>query len=389
MKSKKKKINIKRCIMVFFIILALIIIIANIGKNNENQELSILLNNELIETLKNVIIDENSNIYFSKEDIQTIFDETIYYNEAEKELITTYNSHIALLKIDEDYALINDEQSELKGKLQEVDNTIYLPITDLAEVYDIEVEYSQKSNRIIIDSTQDKKVEASIIKRTKVKRRKGLFSKKIENLIIGDKVVILEDNGKYKKVRTSAGNIGYVKSKKLSDETVVREEVKEDKKELNVYSNYSNISGVYDDFEVDESKLNVVIPTFFYVDKNSKVLDKTTSTTATYAVYKNWTDTNKLEILPILTNNENVSNSLLSYSQRSQVATSLVSLLKEHNYIGINIKFDTIDDINSFYRFIIELTPRLKAAGLKTVVTMEKNIDKKRIENIVDYIIEE
>jgi hypothetical protein len=63
MKSKKKKINVKHCIMVFCIILVFIIIIANIGKNNEEKELSILLNNEIIETLKNVIIDEN-NIYF-------------------------------------------------------------------------------------------------------------------------------------------------------------------------------------------------------------------------------------------------------------------------------------------------------------------------------------
>lgn len=388
-KKKNKKINKKRCGIFLAVLVLIIIIIFNIGKNNDEQELSILLNNEFLDTIERVIIDDKDNVFFSLEDVKHIFDETIYYNEAEKELITTYDSHVALLKVDEAYALINDENVELKGKLKEIDETIFLPITDLEAVYDIDLEYSRKNNRIIIDSIQKKKVEATIKKRTKVKNKKGMFSSKIQNLIIGDKVTILEEDGKYKKIRTQLGNIGYVKTNTLTDERVIRENKNNDKKELEVYNNYSNVSGIYDNIEVDNNKLNVVVPTFFYIDKNNKVLDKSTSSTAAYSVYKNWTDTNKLSILPILTNNELVSTSLLSYSQRSKVATSLVKLLKEHDYMGINIKFSSIDDFNSFYRFILELTPRVKSAGKIMAVTIDSNIDRTRIEKIVDYIIEE
>ncbi len=74
------------------------------------------------------------------------------------------------------------------------------------------------------------------------------------------------------------------------------------------------------------------------------------NTTATYSVYKTWT---------------------------------------KNNYIGINIKFNSIDDINSFNRFILELVPRFKTAGLKVAVTLANNVDKSKIENIVDYIVEE
>ena len=393
MKTKKRKLNklaIRRCIIVFLIIIIFLILISTIINKNKNKykELTILLNNELLETTKEVIIEDN-NIFFSKEDIKTIFDDTIYYNEAEKELITTYNTHVALLKVDEQYALINDQNVELKGKLKEINDTIYLPLTDLESVYDIDLEFSKESNRIIMDSTQKKKVEATVLKRANLENKKGLFSKKIEKLIIGDKVTVLEEDGKYKKIRTALGNIGYVKSKILSDDIVIREEVKTSKQELVVYDGYSNISGIYNNIQVDTSKLNVVIPTLFYIEKNSEVLDKSSVGTATYAVYKNWVDANKLQILPVLTNDVPVSTSLLSYSERSTIINSVKELVKKNNYIGINIDFEKIDDPNSFYRFVLELVPRFKADNLKVFATLNNTIDRKKIENIVDYIIEE
>lgn len=389
MKKRKIKLSRKKCLISSLILVAIIAFFSIICNKNEYEDLTILLNNEFIELTDEVIIDEEQNIYFSKDDIQNIFDENIYYNDAEKELITTYNTHVALLKIDEEYALINDENIELQGKLQEQNKEIYIPLKDMQEVYDIEVTYSDKTNRIIIDSTLNKKVESDVIKRTKLKKSKGIFSAKTENLIVGDKVIILEESGKYQKVKTANGNIGYIKTSKLSSQTVIREDTVYENEEIKVYSNYSNISGVYEDFSVDEKYKNCVIPTFFYIEKDSKVLDKTTSTTATYAVYKEWVDKNNLTILPTLSNDDEVSNLLLSYSQRSQVINDLIKYLKQYQYFGINVNFSSIDDINSFYRFIIELGPRLKDEGIKLAVTLNKNIDKNKIEKIVDYIIEE
>ena len=132
--KKKKKLNFRKVISCIIILFIFMIITININKKNKEKELTILINNEFVETIHKVIIDEGENIYFSKEDIQKIFDETIYYNEAEKELITTYNTHVALLKINEEYAVIDDENIKLNGNLQEIDKRIYLPIKDLQKV---------------------------------------------------------------------------------------------------------------------------------------------------------------------------------------------------------------------------------------------------------------
>lgn len=389
--KKKKKLNFRKVISCIIILFIFMIITININKKNKEKELTILINNEFVETINKVIIDEGENIYFSKEDIQKIFDQTIYYNEAEKELITTYNTHVALLKINEEYAVIDDENIKLNGNLQEIDKRIYLPIKDLQKVYDIELEYTKENNRIIIDSLLKEKREGYISKKTKLHEKKGFFDgKTLENLIIGEKIFILEDNGKYKKIRTSIGNIGYIKSKKISDEKIVRENVKYEKQEISLYENYSNIFGIYDNISIDSNKLNVVSPTFFYIDTDSKVLDKTTSTTATYSVYKNWTDSNGLQIMPGVTNTESVSSTLLTFSQRSQAINSLKDLVIKHNYLGINIKFDSIDDINSFYRFLLELYPRFKRENLKVAITLnDSNLEKDRLENVVDYIFDD
>ena len=103
-----------------------------------------------------------------------------------------------------------------------------------------------------MESTTESEKISSVIRRTELKEKKGLFSSKKENLIIGDKVVILEEDGNYKKVRTPLGNIGYIKENKLSDEVIIRENVVQNKKKLNVLRNYSNISGIYDGVKVDE-----------------------------------------------------------------------------------------------------------------------------------------
>ena len=117
-----------------------------------------------------------------------------------------------------------------------------------------------------------------------------------------------------------------------------------------------------------------------------KILDKTTSGTAVYANYTKWVEVNNLNILPTLNNNVSVSSSLLTYSQRNQVINSLYEQIIKYQYKGININFETIDDLNSFYRFV---TPKFKESGLIVSVSLNKGLDKNKLEKIVDYVIEE
>ena len=214
------------------------------------------------------------------------------------------------------------------------------------------------------------------------------FSKKIEKLDMSEYVVVLGTEKKYKKVRTENGNIGYVKENKISNEETIREKMVNPVSDVNIVEDASDILKQHDNSLFSTEKQNVVIPTFFTLDKDQKVLDKTNSSTNSFASYTNWIRENNVQIWATITNSANISENLLTYTQRNSVINSIYNYLMQYQFQGINIDFDKIDDINSFNRFLIELKPKLKESGLKLCITYNNSLDKNKIQNIADWIIE-
>lgn len=392
--KKKKKVNkkIRRIIaMLIFLILAIIVvkgIINLIFGNAEPSEITLLLNNNLMQT-KDEIIKEEDVIYLSKEDIESLFDNNMYYNEAEKELITTYNKHIAVLKIDEDFMIVNDSNAELAAPMIKKNDKVYLPFSQMGIVYDLEFEYSESNKRLIAEDVSREKKTAITLKNFKLKNKPSLFSTKSQKVLQGEYVNIIEDTSrKYFKVRTSEGNVGYVKKKRVSNPEVVREHWETEKVDVAIIKDASDVSKDYSKVTLNKEKQNVVVPTFFFLDKDGEILDKTASTTEEYKSYINWAKESNVEIWATLENNIDVSNALLNYTDRNKVINDLYKKLVDYQFSGININFKKIDDVNSFNRFVIELTPRLKELGIKVAVTNNKTIDKDKLSEVIDIIIE-
>ena len=384
--AKRRRI----ALLAIITILILIFLILNLfgdKKHKIPEKISLMLNNEIVE-LQKEMYKEEENIYISKEDIVKLFDETLYYNEAEKELITTFNTHIALLKVDETFMVLNDSNVELKGCLTEKDNTVYLPLTDLGIVYDVEIEYSDEYNRVILSSTQEEKKQSITLKKANVYEKTNSYSKKIKTLDIRKYFKFKKQKKKYKKVRTENGNIGYIKESKISNEQTIREKMVTQALDVNIVDTASDISKQYDSSILSSDKQNVVIPIFFTLDKSQRVLDKTNSTTNNFINYTNWANENNVQIWASLTNSANISEELLTYTQRNTVINNIYQYLMQYQFQGINIDFDKIDDVNSFNRFLIELKPKLKESGLKLCITYNEALDKAKIQNIADWIIE-
>ena len=219
-KKTRKKIDkyAKRRMIALGIILIVIIVIINIFGRDDKvkyKDLKVLINNDEI-SFKDVKVESNENVYFSLSDVSNFFDKNIYYNDAEKELITTYNKHVALLKIDETFMVVNDSNIDLNGRLKEINKKVYLPINDLEIVYDIEVDYSEDENIVIIDSINKELTEAKTLKQVNVKEKNKLFSKSVQKLEEGSKIFVIGEENKYYKIRTESGIIGYVKKNKVS-----------------------------------------------------------------------------------------------------------------------------------------------------------------------------
>lgn len=391
-KVVKNKFLFRRIVIVVLALLILFLIIKGILglflKIKTRDDIGFLLDNKLVELKNEIYIDDNKVVYISKDDIENIFDKTIYYNDAEKELITTFNKHIAVLKANENSMTLNDSSVELKGTLLEKDKKVYLPISEMGIVYDLEFEYSEEGKMFIADSVSKEKKQSITLKKVAVKEKPNIFSKKVEKLEQGEYVVVIGEDGNYREIRTPSGNIGYVKYKKISDPEKVRDNWVVTEVKANILKDASDMSKNYSKVSVDKSLTNVVIPTFFYIDENSTILDKTGSTTEEYSNYMNWLKSNEIEVWATLSNNVEISNSLRNYEERNKVINSLYYTLVDHEFSGVNINFEKIDDVNSFNRFIIELTPRLKELGLKVAVTKNSNVDDSKFKDIVDIVIE-
>lgn len=395
-KNKKRKTRKKidkyakrRMIVLGIILIVIIIIIGIVGKEDKvkYKDLKVLINNEEI-SFKDVKVESNEIVYFSLSDVSNIFDKNIYYNDAEKELITTYNKHVALLKIDETFMVVNDSNIDLNGRLKEINKKVYLPINDLEIVYDIEVDYSEDENIVIIDSINKELTEAKTLKKVNVKEKNKLFSKCVQKIEEGSKIFVIGEENKYYKIRTESGIIGYVKKNKVSELTKIRENYEENKLSLNILEDNAEVK-IYDEIKIEENKLNVVNPSVVYLDKNSEIATNAVVASDTFKEYAKNMDEKNIYLMPSLKNSGKVSSNLLTYAQRNKFINELYIFVVTNSAKGVYIDFEEIDDINSFYRFLIELTPKFKESGLYVIVENNNLLDKTKLESIVDYVVEE
>lgn len=112
--KKKKKVNKKKFLSRIFIVVIIIIITMIITKSfskKSEQKFSetIIVNNENITNtlLDKPYINKDNVLYLSLEDIGTIFDDTIYYEEETRKIITTSDTKVAAINVDTNMVELN------------------------------------------------------------------------------------------------------------------------------------------------------------------------------------------------------------------------------------------------------------------------------------------
>lgn len=335
-RKKSKKFLVRRMVAIFVLLILLLIgcnLIYHFGDKNQQKQTRLLYNNEWVQLI-NAIKIENELVYLSEEDVKKIFDDTIYYNRGDKELITTCNKHVAVLHLNQPQMIVNDSNLAMQGTLKEIEGKIYLPMNDLEIVYDVEIEYAESTNRVIIDSTLKAKSRAMVLKNTKVKTGKGPFARTAQKVAIGDFVDVFEKGNCYWKVRTKEGNLGYILAKKVSNLEILREDWVEEK------LSESDVANEEDLYMIHQENTGIA----------------------------------------------NCSTGLATYLQRNERINKIYTdVIQSGKYI-ICIDFEEIDDINCFYRFVIELTPKFREAGMRVGVKLKQPIDEEKVKNIVDFI---
>lgn len=404
-KSNKNIIKIIIAIVIIFIIGIIAYKVNDLVVFDKNKNINLVINNKNVTSnLKKEIIIEDGNIYLSKQDLGNFFDKYIYEDKENNQIITTYDTKVATISLDSEEITINGTKKETSGKVIQKDNIIYIPITDLENVYGIDIKYIEDSKVLVLDSVTKEQKKAIVTKNVSVKSSKKFIAKTVERVKKGSYVVVVSEENGYARIRTENGKLGYVKLNKLANIVTVREEIKETSQiegKVNlVWDYYSNVANAPDRSGQTIDGINVVSPAFFHINSNGELEN---NIGAYGKEYVEWAHSNGYKVWPMLQNDGTGMMSVTSkimndYNKRQKLINEILMACIQYKIDGINLDFENMkqEDKDMYSRFIIELEPRLKEIGLVLSVdvtapdgseTWSLCFDRHVIGNVANYIV--
>lgn len=405
---EKKK---KRIIKIFITIISIIIIgIIAYNINNyiildKNKNINLVINNKNVTSnLKKEIIIEDDNIYLSKQDLGNFFDKYIYEDTENDNIVTTYNNKIASISLEKNQININGSNKNIYAHAENRDGTIYIPIKELEDIYGIEIKYIENTKVLTIDSISKEQKKAIITKNVAVKSSTKFIAKTIDRVKKGSYVIVISEDNGYAKIRTENGKVGFVKSNKIANTVIVREEIQEQKQidgKVNlVWDYYSEVASAPDRTGVTMDGVNVVSPAFFHLNSKGNLTENIGQEGKKYI---EWAHNNGYKVWPMVQNAGSGMTSVTSeimndYNKRQELINEIVSACVKYKLDGINLDFENMkqEDKDMYSRFIIELTPRLKDMGVVISVdvtapdgseTWSMCFDRHVIGDVADYIV--
>lgn len=407
-RTKDNKKKIKKILIIIIAIILIGTIAYNISNNiivDKNKSINLVINNKNVTSnLKKEILIEEDNIYISKQDLGNFFDKYIYEDTENNNIVTTYNNKIASISLEKNKININGSTKNTYAHAENKEGTIYIPITELEDVYGIEIKYLPDSKVLTIDSTSKEQKKGIITKNVSVKSSTKFISKTIDKVKKGSYVIVVSEDKGYTKIRTENGKVGYVKTNKVANTVVVREEMQETKQiegKVNmVWDYYSEVVSAPDRTGVTMDGVNVVSPAFFHLNTSGELTENVGTQGQTYI---DWAHSNGYKVWPMVQNAGNgmlnvTSNIMNDYNKRQKLINQIVNYCVKYKLDGINIDFENMkkEDKDMYSRFIIELTPRLKDMGIVVSVdvtapdgseTWSLCFDRNVIGDVADYII--
>ncbi len=388
--EKKKKKIIKTFFT--FIIAIFVIFIALIINDyiilDKNKKMNLIIDNiNITNNLKNDVLIEEGIIYLSKQDIKNQFDPYIYDEKETNQIITTYDKKIAAIGFEKNEITINGSKKKIYAHAIKKDEIEYLPISEMKNVYNIEIENIEETKVITIDFLDKEQKNAIVSSDLAVKDSTNLVAKTIDRVKKGDSVIVVSSDNGFAKIRTKKGKIGYIKNDKLENEYNVRENLLLEKQ----IDGKVNLKWNPEINQTELSNVNAIAPLFINIDSKGNLIENIGTNGQAYI---EWAHNQGYKIWPIVSNNKiSISNLINSYEKRQKLIEQIVTSCVKYRFDGISINFENMvqEDKENFSRFIIELTPRLKEIGLVTCVKANKqeenSFDIPLLNTVLDYIV--
>lgn len=414
--AKEKRLYIYKLIVVLVFALAVWFVLktaTNYIKDDIVGKTNLVINNSnTTKNLKNDVIVENGVVYVSTKDIANFFDDHIFYDNKYDQIITTSETKVATLKLNENKAKVNGSTVDLVASAKKIGEQFYLPFSEISEsVYNVETTYIKDTNTVVLVSLDRELTYANSSKKNSVKSNPTMFSKTVDKIEKGDNVTVIpskngDENG-WTKVTTENGKIGYVKTTTLANTKKIRDNLEMGKQ---IQGNVSLVWEYFSKYAKAPQRtekidgVNVVAPTFFSLSDSKKGAIVANVGQAGQN-YINWAHSNGYRVWPWVANeatnkaDKDLTSEILNdYKLREKLISSIVSAVEMYNLDGINLDFENMyeSDKDAYSRLVIELAPRLKELGkvLSVDVTAPDGspdwslcFNRNVIGDVADYVI--
>lgn len=414
--AKEKRFYIYKLIVVLVFALAVWFVLktaTNYIKDDIVGKTNLVINNSnTTKNLKNDVIVENGVVYVSTKDIANFFDDHIFYDNKYDQIITTSETKVATLKLNENKAKVNGSTVDLVASAKKIGEQFYLPFSEISEsVYNVETTYIEDTNTVVLVSLDRELTYANSSKKNSVKSKPTMFSKTVDKIEKGDNVTVVpskngDENG-WTKVTTENGKIGYVKTTTLANTKKIRDNLEMGKQ---IQGNVSLVWEYFSKYAKAPQRIekidgvNVVAPTFFSLSDSKKGAIVANVGQAGQN-YINWAHSNGYRVWPWVANeatnkaDKDLTSEILNdYKLREKLISSIVSAVEMYNLDGINLDFENMyeSDKDAYSRLVIELAPRLKELGkvLSVDVTAPDGspdwslcFNRNVIGDVADYVI--
>ena len=376
------------------------------GIENENQ-LAITIDNEVVGA-KGMLYDGNPYIEYTV--VRDYLNGRFYLDVNENILLYTLPD--GTIRVDvgsKDYTLQKETKSKDYVILKMEGSTAYIALDFVQEYTNISFELHKEPNRVMIVSDWGETTVATVKKKTQLREEANVKSAIITNASKKDTVTIISEDGKWKKIRTEDGYVGYIKSSCLKNQkdTTISREFKE-QKYSNISKNYtinlawhvvtnSTANSTVLETIANTKGLTTISPTWFTVKSTSGNISSLAS-----SQYVNYAHQSNIEVWALVKDfdggigsQEETYELLSKTSNRDNLINQLISEVLKHDIDGINVDFEKVSKEcgEHYLQFLRELS--LKCRQNEIVLSVANPIpskystqyDLEEQGNVVDYVI--
>lgn len=350
----------------------------------DENDLAVIINDEVIRddegsTPVGKIIDGQPYVEYSV--VRHYINERFYWDPNESIMLYTLpNGNVSVTVGNKEYTEVNEKKSENYVILKTEGRTAYIALPFIQQYTNLDFSVYENPNRAAITCEWGDIETALIKKKTEVRYQGGVKSPILTEVEKSDKVVVLEDEGSWKKVATTDGFVGYVKTNTL------RKSVKETTSRKFIEPEYSNMSvnqtinmawhsvdnpdaNSYMLEAVANTKgLTTIAPTWFSIADTDGNLNSISSSD-----YVNYAHQSNLDVWAVLRDFHGEINSyeqtyeVLSYtSKRETLINQVIAEALRSGIDGINLDFElvSLECGEHYIQFVRELSVKCRQNGL-------------------------